>query len=290
MPTRGRLRIVVVGLVVLATTACTSRNAELEPVDPPASESDDVETSEPASDLSSEDIALVVPQGAAEGSALTGLEQIGTLPVTVAVVSRSGGAIKVSEGRDGEPVLDMPRFVEEKDPPRAVVRVTATATASDDPLAPRKADFSFGADFRKDSESSGTDVDNGDNLIQRGLASDPSQYKIELDRGRPACRILGSRGSVEVKADRRVNSGRWYRIRCSRNDDTVTLDLIEYAPYERVVMSSAKAEGEIGSLLWPRQETPLSVGGKLAANGDMIKSATDEFNGAISNPVLTIRR
>lgn len=289
MPGSRPLLVSVAVCFAIAGSACSITGAELEPVDPPISDTDEAVTADGPRVSSAEDIALAVPGGAAEGSALASLDQIGTLPVTVAIVTRSGGDIVVSEGRDGEPALGMPAFVEEKDPPRAVVRVTATGD-SDDPLAPGKASFSFGADFSKDAASSGTEVDNGDNLIQRGLASDPSQYKIEVDRGRPFCRIMGSEGSVEVKADKKVSSGRWYRVRCTREKDRVTLDLIEYAPYERVVESSAQAHGRIGSLTWPRKQTPLSVGGKLAANGDMIRSATDEFNGLISNPVLTIER
>lgn len=286
-PTRRWLLMSVGAVAVLATAGCSTSSADLEPVDPPPSESDDAATSTSAPKVSALDIALVVPEGTVVGDALSRVEQIGTVPVAIAIVSRSGGDIAVSEGRVGEPVLRMPLLLEGKDPPRAVVRVTARSSSTD-PLAPGEANFSFGADFLKDRKSSGTKVDNGDNLIQRGLASDPSQYKIEVDRGRPACRIAGSEGAVEVKADKKVSSGRWYRVRCTREGDTVTLDLTEYAPYERVVEASSQAEGRIGSVAWPQSETPLSIGGKLAANGDIIKSATDEFNGLIGNPVLTI--
>ncbi len=236
---------------------------KLQPVDPPALTSADATAAAgpystiSGSDFSAEDIALALPLEAAEGSAIAAVEQIDTLPVTVGIVSRSGGTIVVAKGREGEPVLDMPGLSEGKDPPRAVVRVTARAS-SEDALAPGEASFSVGADFRKDRESSGTEVDNGDNFIQRGLASDPGQFKIEVDRGRPACKIMGSEGSVEGKADRKVSSGRWYRVRCSRSEDTVTLDLIEFAPYGRVVDSSAQAKGRMGSVTWPQQETPPS--------------------------------
>lgn len=278
----------VAALAVVVTSACANSTDDLEPIDPPATETDDAAvTSQVLPASSSEDIAIAVPDDAAEGSAVVKLEQNGTLPVTVDVVSHSGGQMTVVEGRDGELALRLPAFMQDKDPPRAVVRVTAREIKTD-LLAPGEANFSFGADFRKDRASSGTEVDNGDNLIQRGLASDSSQYKIEVDRARPACRIMGSEGSVEVKAQKKVSSGRWYSVRCTRDLNTVTLDLIEYAPYGRVVESSVQAEGRIGSVTWPQTQMPLSIGGKLAANGSMIKSATDEFNGVISNPFLTI--
>lgn len=242
-----------------------------------------------ATEATSAGLAVVLPGDVATGATVTALEQIGSLPLVVEIVTKSGGAINVGEGRDGEAVLDLPAFEQQEEPPRAFLRITAESPDSGvDSLAPGRADFLFGAEFVLDEESSGTRVDDGDNLMQRGLASDPSQYKLELDRGRPNCEIKGTEGTVRVQGAARVTDGRWYRVRCSRQDDTVTLFVTEFFPGGDAVETVSEETGPIGSVEWPRSETPLSVGGKLAANGGMIQSATDQFNGMISNPVLTI--
>ncbi len=271
--------------------ACIPQS-ELEPVDPgrATGPDDTVATSTaPVAQDEAQTVALELPPDAAEGSALsTAPIQTGSARVEVEVIARDGGEVTVTRGRDGELVLDFPAFDEANDaPPRAVVRVTPPAQGSD-PLAPGEADFTFGAEFRIDTESKGTAVDNGDNLMQRGLSSDPSQYKLELDGDRPACRILGAKGDVEVKLDNKVVPGGWYRVTCSRTGDLVQLSLTEYGPYDRMEEFSAEQEGATGNVEWPRAQTPMSVGGKLAATGDMIRSATDQFNGLVSKPFLSI--
>lgn len=270
--------------------ACGS--AELTPVDPVADPVDDVvaTSTAPVRDKASETVALELPGDATEGSVLsTAPVQAGAAAVTVEVVDRDGGEVQVSRGRDDELVLDFPAFdAQDAAPPRAVIRVTPGAEGTD-PLAPGEADFSYGAEFRIDTESKGTEVDNGDNLIQRGLASDPSQYKLELDGDRPACRIRGSSGDVQVRLEQQVLPGSWYAATCSRTGESVQISVIEYGLYDRTEEYSAQQKGPTGGVEWPKAQTPMSVGGKLAANGGMIRSATDQFNGQISDPFLIIQ-
>lgn len=244
----------------------------------------------PVGEQDSYTVALELPGDATEGSVLsTAPAQSGTAAVTVEVVSLDGGQVVVSTGRDDALVLDFPAYAESEDaPPRAIVRVTPRSKGVD-PLAPGDADFSFGAEFRIDTESKGTEVDNGDNLIQRGLASDPSQYKFEVDGDRPACRVRGSAGDVQVRLDREVLPGSWYAARCSRIGDSVELSVTEYGRDGRTNEFSATERGPTGILEWPKSQTPISIGGKLAANGEVIRSATDQFNGLVSNPFLVIQ-
>lgn len=231
-------------------------------------------------------VQLRVPTSASYGSTVSTVEQLGTAAVSADVVRLSGGSIKTSNWRNGSKVFDLPAFAWSSTPPRAVLRVIPTGAG--DALAPRLRDFEFGADFRKDSLSSGTTVDNGDNLIQRGLWNEPAQYKIEVDGGRPGCRIKGDRGSVSVSAAFRVDPGLWYRVRCKRVANTVTLQTQEYRDDGTIRTVLTSRTGTIGSVVWPKTRTPLSVGGKLRADGSMVSSATDQFNGLVNDPVLYI--
>lgn len=285
-----RLLAAMGGSAVLLA-ACIPQS-ELEPVDPEsATGGDDVvaTSSEPVAKEQEATVVLELPGDASPGSALsTAPIQTGSARVDVEVIARDGGEVVVTKGRDDELVLDFPDYEEANDaPPRAVVRVTPPAQGPD-PLAPGDADFTFGAQFRVDAESKGTQVDNGDNLIQRGLASDPSQYKLELDGDRPACRVRGSDGDVQVKLDKRALPGSWYAVTCSRTGELVQITLTEYGLYDRAEEFSTEQEGATGTLTWPKAQTPMSVGGKVAATGDMIRSATDQFNGLVSKPFLSI--
>lgn len=233
-------------------------------------------------------LQLAVPESTPYGSVLNTLDELVGAPVTTDVARIDGGALRAGPVRGTRRTMDFPAYSSSSAEPRAVVRVTPTPNSSD-VLAPGWGDFEFGADFRKDEISSGTTVDNGDNVIQRGLWSDPAQYKIEVDNARPACRIKGSAGSVRVRASSSISSSLWYRVRCARVGNTVRLTVVEYRTDGATRVMRYERSGGLGQLVWPKAQTPLSVGGKLAANGAIIRSATDQFNGLVSNPVLIIR-
>ncbi len=240
-------------------------------------------TEDPHADL---DIWVAVTGGVVPGQVVESLEQQGRLDLKVEVASLHGGTIQRSSDRDGALVLDFPDISLGSAPPRAIVRLTPIGTGEDQ-LSPERSDFRFGADFRKDEVSTGA-LDSGDNVIQRGLASDTSQFKLEVDGGRPTCLVQGPEGVVEVRADLRVSPDRWYRAECARVADSVTVTVVEYLPEGGTSTSSKTASGPIGSLTWDKPLTPVSIGGKLAADGSVIRRATDQFNGLLSNPMLDL--
>lgn len=215
------------------------------------------------------------------------VSQFGSAAVSADVASLDRGMVRVGPLRGGGSTFDFPSFDRSSTPPRAVVRVTPRPGVGD-PLAPGWADFTFGADFRKDRRSKGTSVDNGDNIIQRGLASDRSQYKLEVDRGRPACQVKGTRGAVRVSAPVVVAPDRWYTVRCERDGGRLRIVVTEYRSGGARTVYAVSEMGRIGSVSWSRIRTPLAVGGKLTSGGDVVRSATDQFNGVIGNPVLVI--
>ena len=134
--------------------------------------------------------------------------------------------------------------------------------------------------FRVDTTTSTRSVDNGDNLFQRGLYEDPSQFKLQIDHGYPSCLVRGSAGQVFASSPTKVVSGAWYRVTCSRVGTKVT---VQWAPYGSTAAPfTTVATGSSGTLSFPAS-TPASIGGKLNASGTVVSSATDQFNGAVAN-------
>lgn len=280
---RSVIAAIVSVLVLLPGAAAASGEVPSGPTRPAASDPYDGAVQPSAV----RDVRLQVPSGLAVGAPVTSMQQLGSIPVTVAVPRLNNGQVVVARNLWNGKGLRLPAFSRSSTPPLAVVRITHTS-ASGDPFAPRSADFNFGIYFKKDATSTGTSVDNGDNLLQRGLASDPAQFKLEVDVGRPSCTIKGDRGRVIVTSTVTVSSDRWYHATCRRLGNTVRLAVKEYRPDGSTRTVTTSRSGTIGSLAWSKRETPISVGGKLAANGAIVRSSTDQFNGLATHPSLEI--
>lgn len=212
------------------------------------------------------------------GGELRSFRSYGTASVRVRSVTSNGGAVVRRPGHREGWAVRLPAY-SASDPAYAVVRVRNEALA--DPLSPGSRGFSFGADFALNATSSGTSADDGDNLIQRGLYDDTGQYKIQLDGRQASCRVKGSAGDEFVKvATVTVDAGRWYRVRCTRRANTVTLAIGEIGADGSVDFTSSSKTGSIGSVALERG-VPLSIGGKLKSDGALVLGATDQFNGRV---------
>lgn len=248
---------------------------------------DTVLASDQGGDLASPwTVLLRQPYAATSGVWIDNAVQLGTADVVSDVVRLDGGAIRSATGPSGVGAFDYPGFDASSTPSRAVLRVRNTT--SNDALAPGRANFVFGADFALDATSTGTRVDNGDNLVQRGLYADSSQYKIDVDGGNLSCRIKGSAGSVMVKSSVDVRPGAWYRVRCSRVSERVHFVVTRFLSDGTTRTSSDTRWGGTGALSWPDTRTPVSVGGKLNVQGQIVTSTTDQFNGRVGKPMLNI--
>ena len=215
------------------------------------------------------------------GTVATGAAQFslgGDTAVNVSVASVSSGKATVVAGPDSSTrALQFPAYVKSGTYPRAVVGAVATSGGA---LSPGASDFEYGAVFRVDTTTSTRSVDNGDNLFQRGLYEDPSQFKLQIDHGYPSCLVRGSAGQVFASSPTKVVSGAWYRVTCSRVGTKVT---VQWAPYGSTAAPfTTVATGSSGTLSFPAS-TPASIGGKLNASGTVVSSATDQFNGAVAN-------
>jgi len=267
---RGRAWLRVGGLTVVLPTLVTGCAAGT-----PRSVAESAPTAHPTDlvHLDFEDRAApvgeIVPSVANRGTADLGSE----------VVTYAGGRITRVEGRDSGYAIRFPEHVGAIDAPAAMLLLRSREDP--DPLSPGSRDFSFGADVLLDAESSGTDSDNGDNVIQRGLYDDDAQYKLQLDGGVPSCRLFGTQGAGVVKADEPVAAGEWYRLTCDRNGDVVSL-LVEPLDDPDAVPLSTQATASVGAIEVV-DSTPLVVGGKVDREGRVVTSSTDQFNGAIDN-------
>lgn len=235
------------------------------------------------------DLRLRVPSGLRMGAPMTTMDQIGSLPVSVGVSRLDNGQVRVGPNLWNGKGLRFPAFSPSNNPPRAVIRVAHTAK-SGDPFAPESKDFAFAIYFKKDATSSGTKVDDGDNLMQRGLYADPAQYKMQVDGGKVSCVIKGDQGRVTVKSDHVVNPSLWYYAKCTKRGTEIILTVKEYRADGTTYSVTKRKNGATGSLVWDRRETPISLGGKLTTDGRVVRSTTDQFNGWATHPWLEIKR
>jgi hypothetical protein len=227
-------------------------------------------------------LRLTLDDGAeSSGVVLTRLVNTGVAPVQTVVVADAGGeALRVPRG-DGRWAARLPRYSRQADPPRAVIRVLGAVA---DPFDPGTRAFRFGAAWNLDEVSQGTDADNGDNLMQRGLSGDAGQFKLELDNRVPACTVQGDDGAVTVTAGR-VEAGQWYGARCYRDGMELTLHVYKWTPEGLVTVDSTTKRGPIGSVSFP-SHIPVSIGGKLDQSGDPVSASGDQFNGMVDNIVF----
>jgi Laminin G domain len=269
---RGWTRVVVTTLVLLGTAGCGLL---------PGGDSRGHATSVTGEGEHSLTLSHAVVTGlelSGDDLSVTGPE---AAPATVSV--DAGGVLRSATGPDGGPALRFPTYQATETPPVAIV-----AISSDDPdwLQPREGPLVFGVDVELDATSSGTHRDNGDNLVQRGLFTSASQFKLQADKRHPSCLIRGDAGSVFVVSPVTLEAGQWYRLACRRDGDQVELTVSPLRDGRPVDPTRTTGEGPIGSVSFP-PATRLSVGGKLA-DGDRPAAATDQFNGSLSHVFVDV--
>ena len=240
----------------------------------------------PAADAASRDqVWLPFDSGAADvGHIQSGAKNRGTAGVTSRVVTQDGGNAVRARGRSGYAVR-FPKASSAANPPRAVLRVTNDAQ---DQLSPGRSWFKFGAEVRLFADSDGTQTDNGDNVLQRGLYDDQAQYKLQVDKRRPECRVKGARGAVLVRSTVRMKARDWYRLVCTRDDSAVTLRVVHFLRDGSRSSTTKTNVGRTGSVAAETASVPMSVGGKLSAAG-LPMASTDQLNGVVDEVFLRIR-
>jgi hypothetical protein len=181
----------------------------------------------------------------------------------------------------GNGYLRLPRFSGTDDGSYAAVRVEAQGSNW---LSPGKADFSFGADVRLDALSEGTNIDNGDNVMQVGLYGDAAQYKLQVDGERASCVLRGANGTLVAKADTKLVAKKWYRLQCDRVGDAVVLTQQQLSSAEPAEVATDR--GPLGVL--ETDDAALSIGAKVSPAGKIVGSSTDQFNGRVDNVTYAV--
>lgn len=202
---------------------------------------------------------------------------------TVSERSRAGGtATLVASHAGGSHALAFPAFTAGADIPGFGLVVTAGAS----PLPnPGRAAFAYGADVRMDAvgEAVTSEDDNGENVFQRGLASDDAEFKLQADAGIPECTVKGAEGQLTVRG-RTLSSGVWYRLRCARTPDRLTLTVTEITTDAAREFSVDGASGAIDFA----PSVPMGIGHKLAKNGQLIVRSPDQFNGTLDDVWIAV--
>ena len=205
----------------------------------------------------------------------------------IEVMSINGGEVIGAPGVTGNGSAgQFPSHSIGPDSPRAVIKISNPVNLG--LLNPGARDFWFGADINLDAENATSDSnDDGNNVIQRGLFNETSQFKIEVDNLRPACRIKGSLDDVRLQGEA-ITPGDTYRIRCERIGTDVRLlvwPVNNNGSLAAPVTDIARTV-EVGPLSFERG-IPMAIGGKLNNNGT-VNPSTDQFNGTIDNAILRI--
>ncbi|CAM3363034.1 LamG domain-containing protein [Nocardioides dubius] len=208
-------------------------------------------------------------------SVVPSVQNLGSASVRTAITTFSGGRVRLTPSPGGVGV----RFPAWGDGSSAAAALVVWD--QQDALSPGEKEFRFGAQVMLDPESEGSSSDNGDNLMQRGLFTDETQVKIQLDHGVPSCRVAGDGGELLAKAETAVERGRWYSVDCERNVKGLRLRVkpVEKDGGEDQVVS---VRGKTGQVQFPAS-VPLSVGAKVGPDGALMPSTTDQFNGAVDD-------
>lgn len=230
------------------------------------------------------DLSVSLSSGHEAGSQVDGadLDVTGTGDPEASLLTENGGVVRAATDPDTGPALRYPAYVASEEAPTAIFSVTSA-----DPgwLQPGRESFSFGVDVALDTRSSGTHHDNGDNLVQRGLFVDPTQFKLQADHHHPSCLVRGDEGMVLVVSPETLEPDRWYRLICAREGDEVSVTVARLENGKPVDPRTTTDSGEIGSVTFP-VDTPVSIGGKLGPD-HLPAAATDQLNGTLARVFVT---
>jgi hypothetical protein len=204
----------------------------------------------------------------------------GNAAVDVHVVAVSGGEVRQLPNGSGY-ALGLPAYNPAAQPPRAGLVVT-DAGGQDD-LDPGDAPFSFGADIRLDLTSEGSVADNGNNILQRGLHEDLTQFKLQADQDTPSCTVKGDQGEVAVASSRKIEPLAWYAVTCHRTADALSITVTRKSDGSTWTDHAERPTGSVDTT----DQQPLSIGVKVGPTARITASA-DEFNGDIDNAFVQI--
>jgi hypothetical protein len=121
-------------------------------------------------------------------------------------------------------------------------------------------------------------ADANHNMIQKGQATAPGLWKVELDNGRAKCLFKGSSGQGAIGSSLSLADNEWHTVRCARRSGRVSITVDGGAP-----RTIERRTGKIANA------APVAIGGKFACNPPNGVSC-QYYVGQISRAVVKRRR
>ncbi|MEV0805188.1 LamG-like jellyroll fold domain-containing protein [Micromonospora sp. NPDC050200] len=120
-------------------------------------------------------------------------------------------------------------------------------------------------------------VTGGANLMQKGVFADTNQWKLQLDNGKPGCRIEGidSQGGnpfVLLTADTSIADQGWKFVQCKRRGDVLSL-----------VVGTETVKTSTGATMDITSTATVNIGAK----GPGLTN-NDQFRGELDNVIFSI--
>jgi hypothetical protein len=195
------------------------------------------------------------------------------------VLTGGGGAVTSVVEPDGNRILRFPGGTCAAAPcPQAIIRPASTVTLvpSDDGAGR----FVFGADVRLTAPPP---EDAGMNVFQFGAAAaGVSQWKLQIDYGRPSCRWSDGTNLVLLPAGPAgftLPVGRWHRVTCIRLSPVLFQIRVHDPVSGRQLLPPAHQTGPLADIL---PSGFVVIGGKRI-NGTQTDVDTDQFHGDLDN-------
>jgi hypothetical protein len=147
-------------------------------------------------------------------------------------------------------------------------------------FTPGDALFSFGAEVRLTHPPA---PEAGQNVFQFGAAgAGLSQWKLQVDYGRPSCRWSDGTTTVLLSAgatDYKLKPDTWYRVLCTRVSATLFQTLVIDVRTGRPALTAAHATAQLG---------PIAPTGTVVIGGKRIRDTqsdvdTDQFHGDLDD-------
>lgn len=206
----------------------------------------------------------------------------GSAEVSIGEASFTGAMLALDIDRDGGQAIRFPVV--------GALPAVVTVSSEDflDVLNPGPSDFSFGADIKLDRKVIAMQrrglagKDNGNNVFQRGLFTDASQYKLQVDDGFASCLLRGAGGQAIVGVQAPVPRETWTRLSCTRSGDRLTIAQEVLEGDATGAFDTAEATVAVG-VVDTSSVGPAAIGGKVNADGEPVRVDSDQFNGVIDN-------